>query len=80
MSIKENSMDLKKRAEWERSTLRRFVITLNRNLDGDMIDFLEKTGNVRGYLKGLIRKDMDGHLLSKAAKSGETEESKQRKV
>ena len=62
--------DMEHRAEWERTILRRFVITLNRNHDGDMIDFLEKKGNVRQYLKTLIRKDMDGLLLSKATKSG----------
>lgn len=60
--MKEVSMgrDLKHRAEWEKNTLRRFVITLNRNQDNDMIEHLEKIGNVRQYLKTLIRKDMDG--------------------
>lgn len=67
-------IDLKHRAEWEKTTLRRFVITLNRNYDGDMIEFLEKKDNVRQYLMGLVRKDMNGLLPSKAQESGQTTE------
>lgn len=61
--------DLKHRAEWEKTVLRRFVITLNRNYDGDMIDFLESKDNVRQYLKTLVRKDMDGILPTETEKN-----------
>lgn len=54
-------IDLKHRAEWEKTTLRRFVVTLHREHDKEMIDFLERQPNVRKYLMDLIRKDMNGN-------------------
>ena len=38
-------IDLKHRAEWEKTTLRRFVVTLHREHDKEMIDFLERQPN-----------------------------------
>ena len=59
MGEKNMGINLENRAKWEKEILRRFVITLNRNHDMDMIEFLESKDNVRQYLMNLIRKDMD---------------------
>lgn len=37
---------------------RRFTIQLNRKTDADMIAHLESAGNVTGYMKALVAKDM----------------------
>ncbi len=55
----ELTMDIEHRKQWEKTVLRRFVITLNRNRDEEMINYLESIPNVRQYLKNLIRKDMN---------------------
>ena len=60
MSMKEElTMDIEHRKQWEKTVLRRFVITLNRNRDEEMINYLESIPNVRQYLKNLIRKEMN---------------------
>lgn len=51
--------DMDNFAKWQKANLRQFVLKLNRKNDGDMIDFLEKKDNVRQYLIGLIREDME---------------------
>lgn len=55
----ELTMDIEHRKQWEKTVLRRFVITLNRNRDEEMINYLESIPNVRQYLKNLIRKEMN---------------------
>lgn len=57
----ENNMgiNLENRAKWEKENLRRFVITLHRSHDSEMIEFLESKDNVRHYLMELVRKDMN---------------------
>ena len=60
MGERKMGIDMKHRAEWEKTTLRRFVVTLHRDRDKEMIEYLEHKGNVRRYLMNLIRKDMDG--------------------
>lgn len=47
------------RAQWEKKYLRRFVLTLHREYDADMIEFLESKENVRQYLMDLVREDMN---------------------
>lgn len=39
-------------------TIRRYSFGLNKNTESDMIDHLESIDNTQGYLKALIRKDM----------------------
>lgn len=38
---------------------RQFMLKVNRIHDPEMIEWLESKGNVSGYLKELIRKDME---------------------
>lgn len=39
-------------------TIRRYSFGLNRHTEADMIDHMESIDNTQGYLKALIRKDM----------------------
>ena len=39
--------------------IRRYVLNLNRNTDPDILDHLEKLDNVQGYIKALIRSDLE---------------------
>lgn len=48
-----------RRAEWEKTKLRRFVMTLHRDNDRDILEWMEKQPNVRKYLMDLVRKDMN---------------------
>lgn len=38
-----------------------FRLKLNKNIDGDVIEFLESKHNIRQYLLGLIKADMKKH-------------------
>lgn len=40
-------------------TIRRYALNLNRNTDSDILEYLEKLDNVQGYIKSLIRSDLD---------------------
>ncbi len=44
--------------KWRKENTRVFKIRLSRNIDGDMIEFLESKDNKQGYIKELIREDM----------------------
>lgn len=39
-------------------SIRRFRLDLNRNTDEEMISYLERIDNVQGYLKKIIKADM----------------------
>lgn len=45
-------------ARYNEKTRRRYVLNLNKNTDGEILEHLEKLPNVQGYLKELIRADM----------------------
>lgn len=45
-------------ARYIAKTIRRYVLNLNKNTDGDLLEHLEKMDNVQGYLKDLIKMDM----------------------
>lgn len=54
-------METNKYAAQERynaKTRRRYVINLNKNTDGEMLEHLGKIDNVQGYIKSLIWQDM----------------------
>lgn len=46
-------------AKYNAKTRYRVVVNLNTNTDQDIIRHVEKLDNVQGYIKGLIRKDME---------------------
>lgn len=39
--------------------IRRYALNLNRNTDADILEHLEKLDNVQGYIKALIRSDLE---------------------
>ena len=55
-------MDAKTKAtiKYNREKVRRFSINLS-PVDTDMIKWLEDKDNITGYLKQLVRKDMEKH-------------------
>lgn len=46
-------------ARYIAKTRRRYVLNLNKNTDGELLEHLEKMDNVQGYLKELIKADME---------------------
>ncbi len=49
--------------EYNKENLRRVNLALNEKTDKDIIDFLFAMKNKNGYLKELIRKDMNSRLV-----------------
>ena len=47
---------------WDKQNTRSYTIKLNRNTDGDIMDKLDKTPNRQGYIKRLIRADIDREM------------------
>lgn len=46
-------------AKYKNKMQRNITLSLNRKTDADMIVFLENKENMVGYIKSLVRKDMD---------------------
>ena len=47
--------------EYRKKNVKQVMCKLNRNTDPDLIEWIESKENMQGYLKSLIRKDMEGH-------------------
>lgn len=45
--------------KYNKKMRRNLTLSLNRKTDADMIAFLENKENVGGYIKNLVRKEMD---------------------
>lgn len=45
--------------QYQRENIVRVTVKLNKRTDDDIIKALERVDNRQGYIKGLIRKDMD---------------------
>lgn len=41
--------------EWQRKNIRRVVVKLNKRVDADIIEQLDKQDSVQGYIKQAIR-------------------------
>lgn len=46
-------------AKYDKANTKGIYLKLNKNTDADIIEHLEEAENVQGYIKNLIRKDMD---------------------
>lgn len=46
-------------AKYDKANTKGIYLKLNKNTDTDIIEYLEEVENVQGYIKTLIRKDMD---------------------
>ncbi|HRF70769.1 MAG TPA: hypothetical protein PKV66_05000, partial [Candidatus Pelethenecus sp.] len=44
--------------DYEKENVKKITVRFNRNLEKDLIDFLETKDNKQGYIKQLIRDDM----------------------
>lgn len=52
-------------AKYIKNNVKRIVLNLNINTDHDMIEYMESIENKQGYLKSLIRKDMEEKRMKK---------------
>lgn len=50
---------------YQKNNIKRVYLTLNKERDKDIIEFLGKQNNVNGTLKSLIRREMNGEMLPK---------------
>ena len=46
-------------AKYDKANTKGIYLKLNKNTDADIIERLDEIENVQGYIKTLIRKDMD---------------------
>ena len=51
--------------KYDAKNTRTFTLKLNKNTDADIIDYLEKTGNVQGCIKELLRRRLCKSIKSK---------------
>lgn len=45
--------------KYKNENIRRIVLSLNKRIDEDIINHLDHKDNIQGYLKEIIRKDMN---------------------
>ena len=45
--------------QYAKENTRRIALSLNKNTEADMIEYLETVKNINGYIKQLIREDME---------------------
>lgn len=57
--------------EWQKNNMRQVRFVLNVRTDADIIERLDMSGNVRGYLKSLIRADIARNPSPASADQGE---------
>ena len=50
--------DYTKMTEWKKLNTRMFGFRLTKNLDQEMIDYIESQPSINAYLKGLVEADM----------------------
>ena len=46
--------------KWDKAHTVQVKLKLNKNTDKDILQKLQAVGNKQGYIKGLIRKDIEG--------------------
>jgi hypothetical protein len=57
--------EAKKRAneKWDKENIRRFVLKVAKNTEKDILEKLEAQDNVNGYIKSLIRADINKGVM-----------------
>ncbi len=50
--------------KYQKANIKQFLIKANRNLEPDLIKWLESKDNIQQYVKQLIREDMEKHQTS----------------
>lgn len=46
-------------AQYEKENLRQIRLKINRKTEPELLEWVEKQGNIQGYIKQLIREDME---------------------
>lgn len=59
MEYKTTESQRRARNKYNKKMIRNLTVSLNRKTDDDIIVFLENKENMGGYIKSLVRKDMD---------------------
>ena len=49
---------------YEKSTIRKVLVAFNRNTEPDLLEWIESIENKSGYIKRLIREDMERNKKS----------------
>lgn len=57
--MKTTKAQLKATAKYQKANTKSYVIRLNLNTDADIIQKLEQVDNKQGYIKSLIRSDLN---------------------
>lgn len=55
---KTSKAQIKAQVKYDKANTKGIYLKLNRSTDADIIEKLEQIGNVQGYIKDLIRKDL----------------------
>ena len=45
--------------QYEKENIRQIRLKINRKTEPELLEWIEKQGNIQGYIKQLIREDMD---------------------
>jgi hypothetical protein len=48
-------------AEYVKNNVIQIMVKVNRNTEADLVEFLDTIENKQGYIKSLIRADMEAH-------------------
>lgn len=59
MDEKERQSRIKASIKYNAKNVKQIKLNLNRKTDADIIEALEASGNIQGYIKDLIRKDLN---------------------
>lgn len=59
MEYKTSEAQRRARNKYNKKMIRNITLSLNRKTDADMLAFLENKESIGGYIKSLVRKDMD---------------------
>lgn len=59
MEYKTTEAQRRARNKYNKKMIRNLTVSLNRKTDDDIIVFLENKENIGGYIKSLVRKEMD---------------------
>ncbi|MCI2241506.1 hypothetical protein [Adlercreutzia faecimuris] len=51
-------------SRYEKKALRKVMVAFNRNTEPDLLEFIEGKENMAGYLKSLVRADMEGRVAA----------------
>ena len=58
MDSKQKEARVRASMKYNAANVKQIKLALNRSTDADIIEHLEKCGNIQGYIKSLIRADL----------------------